>query len=229
MNEFQSYKGLSVHETTSELNSHLEELNRNGYFVIQSIFDNELLTSIRLKMDVIWNSQLDKFGEKLLRKIGDWGQIRAMMKDEDIFSNLIINPEILKYVDAVLGDTAILHLQNGIVLHPNEKHNQSKYHKDFPKEFLSSKILSFNAFIAIDEFTSDNGGTWVIPGSHKFAEMPSQNYINQNQKQIICPPGSVIFFDSTLWHKGGNNNSNKLRRAINQCYKAFYQTATRLC
>jgi len=215
---YQQFKGIEIAKNENELDENLEFLKRDGYFIVTNFFSDLELITIRKKMDQAWEDQKNKYGEELLKKIGDWGQIRGMMLEDEIFSNLIIHPSILKYVDATIGDTAILHLQNGIVLHPSEKHNQAKYHKDFPKDFISSKILSFNAFIAVDEFNADNGGTWILPGSHKFAEMPSQAYIKKNQIQIKCPAGSVIFFDSTLWHKGGDNYTKNVRRAINQQY-----------
>ena len=36
--------------------------------------------------------------------------------------------------------------------------------------------------------------------------------------QIIADPGDVLFFDSMLWHKGGENTSSNPRRSINQQY-----------
>ena len=218
MEEHQIYKGIKVHKVDNEFEENLELLERNGFFILNSVLDTEYVNEIKLQLDKIWESQLIKYGKKLLKTIGDWGQVRALMDDNKIFKDLIVHPEILKYVDSIIGDTAILHLQNGIILHPTEKHNQAKYHKDFPKDFLSNKLLSLNAFVAIDKFTDENGGTWLLPGSHKFSELPSQYYIKKNQIQINCEPGSIVFFDSTLWHKGGDNLTKKIRRAINHQY-----------
>lgn len=218
MEEHQIFKGIKVNKVDNEFEENLESLERNGFFILNSALEKEHVNEIKLQLDIIWESQLAKYGKSFLKKIGDWGQVRALMDDNQIFKDLIVHPEILKYVDATIGDTAILHLQNGIVLYPTEKHNQAKYHKDFPKDFLSNKLLSLNAFVAIDEFTAENGGTWLLPGSHKFSELPSQFYIKKNQIQLNCEPGSIVFFDSTLWHKGGDNLTKKIRRAINHQY-----------
>ena len=218
MSDYQKHIGMSVTQVRNEFEKNLELLNRNGYFLVESIFSEEELDKIRLKMDVIWKKQLEKYGGDFLNKIGDYGQIRAMMVDAPYFFDLIIHPAILKYVTLTVGETAILHLQNGIVLHPGYKHNQAKYHKDFPKDFLANKILSFNAFIVVDDFNEISGGTWIIPGSHRFVEMPSQTYIEKNQMQIKAKAGSILFFDSMLWHRGGDNLSNRIRRGINQQY-----------
>lgn len=215
---YQSFNGLQTTQINSETEAHLETLQRKGFFVIEQLLSATELAIIRQKMDAIWQQQLAEFGEELLHKIGDYGQVRCMMHYDPYFFDLIIHPEIFKYVSLTVGETAILHTQNGIVLHSGQAHNQAKYHKDFPKNFLSSEILSFNAFIAIDDFTAATGGTWFVPHSHHQPNMPSPQYIEQNQVQIIAPAGSVVFFDSTVWHRAGHNTSGRVRRAINQIY-----------
>ncbi|MBI3591587.1 MAG: phytanoyl-CoA dioxygenase family protein [Candidatus Melainabacteria bacterium] len=218
MLDYQQYVGLKVTQARNCVEENLELLDRNGFFVVESVLNEKELELVRFKMDVIWEKQKEKYGTDFLNKIGDYGQIRAMMLDDPFFYDLLIHPKILKYVALAVGETAILHLQNGIVLHPDYKNNQAKYHKDFPKDFISSKILSFNAFVIVDEFNESTGGTWVVPGSHKFVEMPSEKYIEKNCIQIEARAGSIIFFDSMLWHKGGDNYSAHVRRAINQQY-----------
>lgn len=208
---YQKFNGLTIERSQPEI----ENLKRDGYFIIENNLSQELCDLLSTELDKIWNLQLKKYGEALLKDIGDWGQVRGMMYESEIFQHLIINEQLHFWIDQIMGETCILHLQNGIVLHPSIYHNQAKYHKDFPKDFISSKILSLNTFIALDDFTAENGGTYIIPGSHLFVEMPSAEYIEQNKLQIVCPRGSVIFFDSTLWHAGGNNKTKDARRAVN--------------
>lgn len=209
--KYQSYLGIELESSSAEL----EQLKRDGYFIKEKLLSNSICNSISLDLDALWQMQVERYGEELLKKIGDWGQIRGMMKDSYHLRDLITNKDISYWVDQIVGETSILHLQNGIVLHPSIGHNQAKYHKDFAKDFLSSKTLSLNTFIAIDDFTIENGGTYVVPGTHNFIEKPSEEYIEANKVQITCPRGTVIFFDSTLWHAGGQNKSNEIRRAVN--------------
>ncbi len=209
--KYQSYVGIELENTSAEL----EQLKRDGYFVKEKLLSDDLCLEISNELDKLWQHQVNLYGEDLLKKIGDWGQIRGMMEYSKVLQDFIINKDIHHWVDQIVGETSILHLQNGIVLHPSIGHNQAKYHKDFAKDFLSSKTLSLNTFIAIDDFTIENGGTYVVPGTHNFIEKPSEEYIEANKVQITCPKGTVIFFDSTLWHAGGQNNSKDIRRAVN--------------
>lgn len=222
MKDFHRYPGIEIEQNESRIEVNLEKLKRDGYFLVKGVLSETDLAQIRSKMDAIWEGQLTQYGAEFLEKLGDFGQIRGMMKADSHFYDLIIHPIVEQYLAATVGSTSILHLQNGIVLFPDRLHNQARYHRDFPKDFIPSKILSFNAFWVIDPFTAETGGTWVVPGSHRFEAMPSEAYIKEKQVQIHAPAGSILFFDSMLWHKGGQNFSDKPRRAINQQYtRAF--------
>lgn len=209
--KYQSYVGIELENSSPEL----EQLKRDGYFIKEELLSEEVCDNITADLDMLWSLQVNKYGQDLLKQVGDWGQVRGMMEDGKHCRDLITNEKISYWVDQIVGETCILHLQNGIVLHPAIGHNQAKYHKDFAKDFLSSKTLSLNTFIAIDDFTKENGGTYVVPGTHNIIEKPSEEYIDRNKVQITCKRGTVIFFDSTLWHAGGRNASEKIRRAVN--------------
>ena len=75
---------------------------------------------------------------------------------------------------------------------------------------------------AIDDFTTENGGTVVIPGSHQWGEGGPTD--EQLSRQIHCemPAGSVVFFLGTLWHGGGANRSSSSRLAITAQYCEGY-------
>ena len=215
MFEYQKYKGHVQYHAQSKLDYDLEKFERLGFFICASVLQENELAFLREKIDAIWQRQIEEYGEDLLERIGDYGQVRGMMLYDPFFYELILHPLIQTYVSAILSDTAILHLQNGIVTFPERRHNQGKFHKDFAKPFKSSKPLSLNAFLAIDEFSAETGGTWLVPGSHLFETMPSDEYIEEHKVQLLAPAGSILFFDSTLWHAGGVNLSKTRRRAIN--------------
>ena len=77
-------------------------------------------------------------------------------------------------------------------------------------------LASVNTFFAVDRFTRRNGATFVIPESHQ-KEAPPGEAARQNAAIAVeCAEGSMVVFDSTLWHAAGNNTSGSDRLAINQ-------------
>jgi len=200
------------------LNHHLENIDINGYTIVENVITKSECQVISSKLDKLNQEQIKEFGERRLKELGEWGTIRALIEKDDYFKNIILNETIFQIISQIIGDTAILHLHNGIVTEPTTKHWGNKFHKDFDKSFYSDEPLSINAFWVIDDFNEKSGGTWVVPFSHKLKNWPSDEYLNKNAIQTIAKAGSVMIFDSRLIHRGGDNNSGNFRRAINHQY-----------
>jgi ectoine hydroxylase-related dioxygenase (phytanoyl-CoA dioxygenase family) len=151
--------------------------------------------------------------------------LRLMMKYEPHFLEFLALPELLAVVDATVSPTAILHLQNGFILPSSQNLEargrfQSTYHRDFPR-VLGGYLASMNVFFAIDDFTETNGATWVIPGTH---HRDATQADHAQGVCLACPAGSMIVFDSTLWHAAGRNVSGQDRLAINhQFTRSFFK------
>ncbi len=216
--DYQEYVGLKKNAIHSNIDIWKEDLDRLGYFLVPNVLDQNTIIKLQEAVDKAWNKQLKKYGEPLLRSIGDYGVARGLMEEDPIFFDLLTLPFVDKVLDFTVGPTSILHLQNGICLYPQEKHNQGRFHKDFAKDFISDKLLSINFFFILDPFNQQTGGTWIIPGTHRNTTMPSESFIEKNKIQVTAQPGSILIFDSLLWHCSGENSTNNVRRAINHQY-----------
>jgi len=202
----------------------LEALSDAGCAIVTDVVDSDTLeqtrdasreTQKRIRADV---------GEDRLERAGELGVLRLMLAYEPFFIRYLELPEVLAVVDATVSETAILHLQNGLVLPPvtNDTPDvfQLRFHMDFPR--VVGELMSINTFFAIDEFTVENGGTILAPGTHQARTSPSQEYLSSVAVAAECPPGSMIVFDSTLWHAAGRNLSDRDRIAINQQFTRSY-------
>jgi ectoine hydroxylase-related dioxygenase (phytanoyl-CoA dioxygenase family) len=58
----------------------------------------------------------------------------------------------------------------------------------------------------------------VLPGSHRVEKFPSKEYVARHELNVVAPAGSVIFFDAMLFHRAGNNRSQRIRRGLNHLY-----------
>ena len=59
-----------------------------------------------------------------------------------------------------------------------------------------------NVMWMLDDFTSENGATWIVPGSHKLGRRPNKDDL-KNQMQVIGPAGNCFIFDGRLFHGAG--------------------------
>ena len=141
------------------------------------------------------------------------------MNRDSKFENLFKNPIILDLVEKIIGKPFVLSLQNGVINRPNLEHHQSSWHRDLPyQEWVISKPLALNAFCCLTDFTNDNGSTEFLPFSHKIEIAPSDDYFEKNKIKVIAPAGSVIFFDSMVFHRASSNISDHSRYGINNLF-----------
>ncbi len=168
----------------------------------------------------IQKSIVAELGEERLRQAGELGILRIPMKYHPVFFEFLQAPDVLSIVDELLSPTAILHTQNGFIL-PSFRPGavpavfQNSFHKDFPR-VLNGYVASINVMVAIDAFTADNGATLMALGTHQRVEQPDRDYLQSIAVPAEAPAGSLVVFDSTLWHAAGANVSGADRLAINQ-------------
>jgi ectoine hydroxylase-related dioxygenase (phytanoyl-CoA dioxygenase family) len=204
----------------------LEGLRYLGYAVVTDVLEPDFLADTRAAMYDVQVAIRNQIGEERLARAGELGVLRLMLAYNDHFFRFLELDAVHAILDATVSDTAILHLQNGLIL-PSfaegkvPKTFQTSFHRDFPRN-LNGFLASVNLFVAIDEFRADNGATLVVPGTHQLAEPPSPAYLEENKIPVTCPAGSIVVFDSTLWHAAGPNVSGADRLAINHQFTRSY-------
>ncbi len=197
----------------------LQALRDDGYGVVTGVLSEEFVDRTRSALRRARDGIVAEIGEDRLRAAGEIGTLRLLLRyDRHFFDFLQLEP-VLRVVDATLGDTAILHLQNGFILPScatvaSPAVFQNTFHRDFPR-YLNGYLASINVFFAIDEFTESNGSTLFVPGSHQRGELPDPDYMQRASVPAVAPSGSMVIFDSTIWHAAGQNSSGRDRLAMN--------------
>lgn len=189
-----------------------------GYAVLPGFLPEALLAALPQRMYAVQRQIVEEVGAARLQRAGEHGVLRLMMRFDPFFADLLTLPPMLAVVDQLLGETAILHLQNGFILPPAvqapEEVFQHRFHMDFPR-YLNGYLASLNVFLAVDPFNEANGATLLVPGTQQRPTQPDQTFMRRQALSMQCPAGSAIVFDSTLWHAAGRNHTDVDRLAIN--------------
>jgi ectoine hydroxylase-related dioxygenase (phytanoyl-CoA dioxygenase family) len=204
----------------------LEAVRCEGCAVIERVLSELFLQTTRAAMYRVYEQILHDVGKDRLVRAGELGVLRMMFKYDPHFFTFLEIPELLAVVDKTVSETAILHLQNGFILPSFTKGEtpavfQNRFHQDFPR-VLNGYVASINIMFAIDEFSEENGATLAVPATHQRLPPPDTEYLQTNSVPIRCPAGSMLVFDSTLWHAAGANISGKDRVAINHQFTRSY-------
>jgi ectoine hydroxylase-related dioxygenase (phytanoyl-CoA dioxygenase family) len=223
-NSIRSYGIKHQAPAGSDLDRALEHLKLVGYAVLDSGYDSEEQAEIAAAFDRAHRAQADKYGDDSLREIDEHNTVRMPMSYEPVFRKLASNPRILAIAEHLIGGshttgTYVLNQQNGIVNPAGQDYNQAAYYRDLPyQHFTSSRPLAINALYCVDAFTSENGATLVIPGSHKSEPFPSDETVRALERQISAPAASFLVLDCMVYHSGAINRSAANRRAVNHVY-----------
>jgi Phytanoyl-CoA dioxygenase (PhyH) len=107
----------------------------------------------------------------------------------------------------------ILNTYGGLLNLPGDPTYVARVHRD-QRTFSGDCRLMAQLLVMLDEFTPDNGATFLLTGSHRQPEQPSDDVFFRDAARAIGPAGSIVMFDSNLWHAAGPNRSERPRRAL---------------
>ena len=140
----------------------------------------------------------------------------------DCFIPLINHPKIFPLINHIIGDQVIL-CSMGAHMNGSGNERMALHQDQWP---LVPHPLDFpvmaNTMVLITDNSPENGGTRLIPGSHRW---PKIGYKTANSpkyqemaKSINAPKGSAIVWEGRVWHGNGLNRSGTIRSNISIAY-----------
>ena len=200
-----------------------EQVRRIGYAVLDYGYTMGELTQLSDAFNQTRTDYVQKYGKQRLRSANEFHTVRAPLTWDPAFVRLATNQNLLSVLGKLIIDKFILNQQNCVINPPAETYNQGAWHRDLPyQHFVSNTPLAVNALFCVDDFTRENGSTFVLPASHRAVNFPSASYIQRNALQIEAKSGEFILLDCVLFHSGGFNRTNVERRAVNQIFTIPY-------
>ncbi len=218
------YGVLAQDNPASALDEVAEQVSRIGYAVLDSGYTVDELIQLSEAFNRTRTNYVQKYGEERLRKANELHTVRAPLTHGDsAFVRLATNQNLLSVLGKLILGKFILNQQNGVINPPSETYNQGVWHRDLPyQHYVSNTPLAINALFCVDNFTQDNGSTFVLPASHREANFPSASYIQNNALQVVAKAGQYILLDCMLFHSGGFNRTSLERRAVNHVFTIPY-------
>jgi hypothetical protein len=133
---------------------------------------------------------------------------------------LIAHPMVLAVADAVLLPSCAeyqIGSTTGIEILPGESEQQ--LHRDdtpYPIQ-MAGLELQIAVMWAFNDFTTENGATRVVPGSHRYLRAWHRPDLT-HWESAAMPRGSALFYLGSTWHGGGANRSRSPRTGLINTY-----------
>ena len=221
-------KRLQVHGASS-VELAVRQLNETGYCIIHGVYsDSEILLARERALE----HAKDEITREVAYQYGSGGHLQRVyglaLKDE-IFLNLLINQISIGIADQfferdTIHETYLLSSYQANILSAGAESQQWHVDTALPSP-LPQWPVRLNYNILLDDFTSMNGSTKLVPGSHHLNTNIAEREVfsaiaEKSALQIEASKGSVICWDGRLWHKSDSNKSDKSRAALLACFSS---------
>jgi ectoine hydroxylase-related dioxygenase (phytanoyl-CoA dioxygenase family) len=143
---------------------------------------------------------------------GNNQRIWMLVNKGRIFRDLALHPMAIEMMTELLGPDFLLSSLTANIARPGGKpmylHTDQGY-----VDFWTAKPLVANIAWMLDDFTDENGGTRLVPGSHLSSDLKAQRARPSVAAEGTA--GSALVFDGRLVHgTGANQTADQHRHAI---------------
>ncbi len=192
-----------------------EALDRDGYVVLPGVIDADWLARLRAAFE----SGCQKDGGATVVKESGTRHLNDLVNRDAAFEGVFTHPRVLAGVYHVLRDAFRVGQIGG--RDPLPGYGQQGLHADWTARSKGEPFRIVTTIWLLDDFTSENGATRVVPGTHQLLTQPPKSFADPasrhpDQRIIVAKAGSVLVFNGHLWHSGTANKSSSPRRVV-QC------------
>lgn len=160
--------------------------------------------------------------------------MHSLLLENEVFEESLMNPVMLALATYLCGYSAVLSTMACWMKGPND--STFRLHTDTPVTTpLTPQSLVCQSTYWLTDFDRENGGTAVVPGSHKWCRQPTGDecivpanvgdFGNDQAIPVEGKAGSLIVWHGNLWHGAFNRRAPGLRVSMtNYMVRPFIRT-----
>ena len=166
----------------------INELKKQGYTIIQNLVDENWLDLLK---DALDNAFIEHRETQLNNNndIQTNGVALHALLSNSIFIDFLEELQNKKFFtflsESFFNSKCIINSFSGLDNLPNQPNFSAIVHRDL--RFYSGDFrIMLNCLLMVDDFTIENGGTYLLPYSHLDKRKPSDEEFFQNAIQAVC-------------------------------------------
>jgi ectoine hydroxylase-related dioxygenase (phytanoyl-CoA dioxygenase family) len=195
-----------------------ERLDRDGYAPLPGVLSGEQVMRMRARLAELMAAEGDRAGMEVHQEAGT-DRLADLVNKDPVFEVCFTDRRVLACIAHVLGEFKLSSLNSRAAL-PGQG-RQALHAEGGPVGLGPYQVC--NSIWLLDDFTEDNGATRVVPGSHRLTVsvrdvMPDPAAAHPGEVKLTGPAGTVVVFNSHLWHGGSLNRTSRQRRAVHSYF-----------
>lgn len=197
-------------QPTIDLAEAKADLDRHGYCVVRDVLSPAQVAAIRARVDGQADGEAAAgvaFHDSKANQ-----RIWMLLNKGRVFRELVLHPFAIEMMGHLLGSDFLLSSATANIARPG---GEAMYlHADQGYvDFWTERPVVANIAWMLDDFSEENGGTRLMPGSHLARDWRGE--LRHPTVAAEGPAGSALVFDGRLIHgTGANRTGDQHRRAI---------------
>ncbi|MEU4792143.1 phytanoyl-CoA dioxygenase family protein [Micromonospora tulbaghiae] len=187
---------------------HVRRLDVCGFTVVDDVLSVDVVREARSKIENLYRADPGVAANRS-SPTGTY-HLENLPNKGRIFEDFFLNSVVVKLAERFLGPEFIAQdvWSFGIPAHSPAY----RLHSDDDVR-TPGKPLSLVTIYPLVDFTADNGGTRVVPGSHWIPRFPDGPDC-PGEINIEAPAGSCVILFGSLWHSSGANRTDRIRTSM---------------
>lgn len=202
-------------ETTNILDARIVDestylLKTVGYCVVENYLSKSRCAELSEKL----MATIDSYEiQGVDRSSQDRYHMHDLLCRDVTFAKLLEDENIDTLLAPHLGAHWVMYAFTSSSLPPNGNNYGSRLHVDSPR-LIDNYPTNMGVIWALTEFTTENGGTQLLPASHHSPVIPDEDFFSRHAVTLECPSGSLILFNARVFHRAGTNNTQFFRHSL---------------
>ncbi len=185
----------------------LQGLQDNGYAVIDGLVDGSVMTTLTNDLAPYFAATEIGAGDNRTKRIHS-----RILASSPTLQDLAAHPVMLGVLDTMLGPNCVryqISSVQGIEVHPGAGDQNLHRDDDIFRLPHPHPCFEVNIMWAVTDFTTENGATRVVPGSHRLATSDHPDPADAVPAEM--PAGSILMWQGATWHGAGANRTQTPR------------------
>ncbi|MCB1748905.1 MAG: phytanoyl-CoA dioxygenase family protein [Gammaproteobacteria bacterium] len=191
------------------------DLDSHGLAILAGALDATALATVRARLeDAIAASEADGVPTRGYAFDPDLHNVRVfhLLNLDPLFVDLVRDPRALAFVRHQLGEKFLISNFSANITTPGNAPMLMHADQGYVYPPWGERPLACNVGWLLDDLTDMNGGTRVVPGSHRLDHGPVAGKA-YDTVAVEAPAGSLMVMDGRLWHQTGANRTPSGTRA----------------
>ena len=208
----------------------LKRLDEDGWLLLEDVIPADRVDAVRRNVLAARDRSLETEEAKLVagdaRVTTRGGAVVGLINLDQSIAPYLADPRVVAIIERLWGDYTRIVSLGGLISDPG--HRDRVWHADWPFNQTNAahipapypdSVQVLTGIFMLTPFTAETGGTFVVPRSHRSSNNPTgDNGVDRGaphptEVQVTGEAGSLLLFDSRIWHSAAPVLSHEARVA----------------